>query len=93
MRAIERRLRDIEHRTYGANGSPVNPDLVALQRTMEALMDALGPYPLDELRVLLGRIDAGAVTETDGRMMDNLPKCYMAPVEIVRRMVEVQNMF
>lgn len=92
MRAIERRLRQIERLTHVP--SPADPEHEALGRTIEALLDAVGGLdPVESLKALLGRVEAGCVTDADTSMMESLPRCSMAPAEIIRRMVEVQDKF
>lgn len=92
MRAIERRLRQIERLTHVPG--PADPGNVALERTAAALLDAVGGLdPIESLAALLGRIEAGCVTDADTSMMESLPRCSMAPAEIIRRMVEVQDKF
>lgn len=93
MRAIELRLAAVERRIYGRSNRVTDTQKKALELSMKALMDGCGLDPLQELRQLRVRLDAGLLTDADTRLLDGLPTCYMSPAEIVRRMDDVQELF
>lgn len=75
-----------------ANHDASSISLEPMQLACDALLQALrGPDLMGRLQALAHRLDNGLDTSEDRRLLAELPKCRLAPVELVRLFVRVEE--
>jgi hypothetical protein len=90
---LDKRLKDMERRTFGRNGMQQDAQIQALRQTIDALLAACAPHRGKALVELMARLDAESLTDADRLMLESLPPCYMPPADVVRLLVNVRDKY